>query len=65
MCMFYVFRKFVLKGVMCSTTTRMAGKTIIVTGASSGIGKAITAELARRGRSAMHVLICSYAMPFT
>ncbi|XP_042149955.1 retinol dehydrogenase 12-like [Ixodes scapularis] len=42
-----LFALFVRKGV-CRTETTMEGKTVIVTGGSSGMGKATAKELARR-----------------
>ncbi|KAM7289254.1 retinol dehydrogenase 12 [Ixodes scapularis] len=42
-----VYSLFLRKGV-CTTETIMAGKTVVVTGGSSGMGKATAKELARR-----------------
>ncbi|XP_068172709.1 dehydrogenase/reductase SDR family member 13-like [Antennarius striatus] len=45
----YVFREVVVKGKRCTSTARLHGKTVIVTGSNTGIGKVTATELAKRG----------------
>ena len=46
---YHVFRVFLVNGVKCQSKERVDGKTVIITGGSSGVGKYTALELAKRG----------------
>ncbi|KAG7470535.1 hypothetical protein MATL_G00114870 [Megalops atlanticus] len=54
--LYFILYHAVIKGGRCKSSTKLHGKTVIVTGGNTGIGKTTAMELARRG--ARIILAC-------